>query len=95
MLDGPQGRAVSKTAVNNCIDGEEVSHCGRVELSVLGEKERRWAGWRARQQAWGNDRDMPQTAFPYQANEIGQLGKMQDSLGKYLAHIPNQFKLGS
>lgn len=52
-------------------------------------------GWRARQWAWGNNRDIPQTAFLYQANEIGQLGKIQESLGKYLAHIPDHVKLGS
>lgn len=40
MLDGPQGRAVSETPVNDSIDGEEVGHCGRVQLSILDEKEK-------------------------------------------------------
>ena len=50
---------------------------------------------RARWWAWGNNRDIPHLAFLYQANKIGQLGQIQESLGKYLAHIPNHFKLGS
>lgn len=50
---------------------------------------------RARWWAWGNNRDIPHLALLYQANKIGQLGQIQESLGKYLAHIPNHFKLGS
>jgi hypothetical protein len=41
MLDRPQGWAVSKTSVNDSINGKEVSHCGRVEFSILEEKEKR------------------------------------------------------
>lgn len=44
MLDGPKGWAVSQTPVNDGINGKEVSHCSRVQLSVLEEEEGRWAG---------------------------------------------------
>lgn len=43
----------------------------------------------------GSNKDIPQIAFWHQANERGQLGKIQESLGKDLAHIANHFKLGS
>lgn len=43
----------------------------------------------------GGDGDIPRAAFLHQANKTGQLGRSQESLGKYLAHSPRHFKLGS
>lgn len=38
MFDSPEGRAVSKAPINDCVNGQEVSYRGRVEFSILGEE---------------------------------------------------------
>lgn len=39
MFDGPQGGAVSQAPVDDCVDGKEVRHSGRVQFPILEERE--------------------------------------------------------
>ncbi len=34
MLDRAQSRTLSQTAVNDCVDGQEVSHCPREQAAL-------------------------------------------------------------